>query len=220
MLKKDKKTPDVAKGTHKFGEKLDFASTEAYNLLRTNLSFAFPGVEGGKVVGICSPCPQEGKSTTSINLSCSLAESGSKVVLIDADMRRPSVAKNLDVAATPGLSNLLSVGADGTVREKVLHDNLSVIPAGNIPPNPSDLIGSEAMKNLIDKLRTQYDYVIIDLPPVNLVSDSLAVSQHTDGMIVVVRHDRTRRRDVLEAIRQLKLVNAKILGFVYNGNSR
>ena len=94
------------------------------------------------------------------------------------------------------------------------------MPAGSIPPNPSDLISSDAMKSLVNELRSQYDYVIIDLPPINLVSDSLAASQYTDGMIVVVRHDHTRRRDVVEAIRQLKLVNAKLLGFVYNGNFR
>ena len=220
MFKKSKKTSGMAKGTSKFGANMNFASAEAYNLLRTNLSFAFPGVEGGKVIGISSPCPQEGKSTTSINLSYSLAEAGNKVVLIDADMRRPSVAKNLDISATPGLSNLLSSGAETAVREKILHDNLSVMPAGSIPPNPSDLISSDAMKSLVNELRSQYDYVIIDLPPINLVSDSLAASQYTDGMIVVVRHDHTRRRDVVEAIRQLKLVNAKLLGFVYNGNFR
>lgn len=218
MFNKKNKKIETNKRSRRFGKDLDFASVEAYNLLRTNLSFALPDKEGGKIIGITSPCPQEGKSTTSINLSYSLAEAGHKVLLIDADLRRPSLAKAIDVPMVPGLSNLLvDEKAENAIHPGVLHPNMSVLLAGNIPPNPSELVGSQKMKHLLDDFAPYFDFVIVDLPPVNSVSDPLAASKHVDGMIVVVRHGHTRRKDIAEAIRQLELVNAKIFGFVYNG---
>ncbi len=217
MFKKNKKTKDSRKNVRSFGRDLDFASIEAYNLLRTNLVFAMPDRDSGKVLGLTSPCPEEGKSTTSINLSYVLAEAGNKVLLVDADMRRPSLAKNIDLPMAPGLSNCLVDNGSNAIHSGVLHENLSVLLSGDIPPNPSELIGSEKMKKFIEGLRAKYDYVIFDLPPVNAVSDPLIMSNNVDGMILVVRHAHTRRRDIYEAVRQLELVNARILGFVYNG---
>ena len=173
-------------------------------------------MEGGKVVGVCSSYPQEGKSTTSVNLAYSLAEAGHKVLLIDGDMRRPSVYETVGIDMEPGLSDMLS-GKNGVeARVGVLHEGMSVLPSGHIPPNPSELIGSNKMMNLLDEYKKIYDYVILDLPPVLLVSDPLAVSKYLDGMIIVVRHAKTRRRNVVETIRQLEYAGAKILGFVYN----
>jgi capsular exopolysaccharide synthesis family protein len=147
-----------------------------------------------------------------------LAEAGHKVLLIDADLRRPSLAKAIDVPMVPGLSNLLvDEKSEKAIHEGILHPNISVLLSGNIPPNPSELVGSEKMKHLLDDFASYFDFVIVDLPPVNSVSDPLAVSKHLDGMIVVVRHGYTRRKDIAEAIRQLEQVNAKIFGFVYNG---
>ena len=220
MFKKKKKQTAARKRTRRFGKDLDFASVEAYNLLRTNISFSLLDKEGGKVIGVTSPCPQEGKSTTSLNLSYALAEAGHKVILIDADMRRPSIAKAIDVPMVPGLSNILIEENEVAIHHDTLHENMSVLLSGNIPPNPSELVGSDKMKHLIEKLQTEYDYVILDLPPIISVSDPIAVSKHLDGIIVVVRHGHTRRRDIQEAIRQLRLVNARILGFVYNGLCR
>ena len=217
MLKKSKKVKDARKRTRSFGKDLDFASIEAYNLLRTNLTFSMPDNVSGKVIGITSPCPEDGKSTTSINLSYVLAEAGNKVLLVDADMRRPSLAKNVDLPMVPGLSNYLVENAENAIHKGVFHENLSIMLSGEIPPNPSELIGSEKMKCFVEELREKYDYVIFDLPPVNAVSDPLVMSKNIDGMIVVVRHRHTRHRDVSEAVRQLDLVGAKMLGFVYNG---
>lgn len=217
MFKLNRKKVETKEKNRKFGKNLDFASIEAYNLLRTNLYFSLADVVGGKVVGVTSPCPQEGKSTTSLNLAYALATAGHKVVLIDADMRRPSIANVLEMPLSPGLSNLLVDENTDAIRSEVVHENLSVLLSGDIPPNPSELIVSDKMKALIEKLRGAYDYVIVDLPPVNLVSDPIMMSRHLDGMIVIVRHGHTRRRDVTDAVRSLKLVNAKILGFVYNG---
>lgn len=217
MFKLNRKKVETNERKRKFGKDLDFASVEAYNLLRTNLYFSLTDVAGGKVVGATSPCPQEGKSTTSLNLAYALAGAGHKVVLIDADMRRPSLAGVLEMPLSPGLSNLLVDENADAIHTAVVHENLSVLLSGDIPPNPSELVVSDKMKALIEKLRGAYDYVVVDLPPVNLVSDPIMMSRHLDGMIVIVRHGYTRRRDVNDAVRSLKLVNAKILGFVYNG---
>ncbi|MBE6646666.1 MAG: CpsD/CapB family tyrosine-protein kinase [Ruminococcaceae bacterium] len=195
---------------------LNYESREAYNLLRTNISFAFPDTVGGKVIGVCSSCPQEGKSTTSINLTYSLAEAGNKVLLIDADMRRPSVYTTLEIPMEPGLSETLSGNENIKVQHGVHHENMDVLSSGHIPPNPSELIGSQRMATFLDGCKEKYDYIIVDLPPVLSVSDPVAVSKYLDGMIIVVRHGKTRRRDVVETIRQLEYVGVKILGFVYN----
>lgn len=220
MVKKNKKAPAEKRGAQKIGKELDFASAEAYNLLRTNLSFSLPDNDSGKVIGITSPCPQEGKSTTSLNLAYSLAEAGNDVLLIDADMRRPSVCKMLDLPKAPGLSNLLAENSEDAMHTGVLSEKLTVLLSGDVPPNPSELIVSEKMKKLIEDFREKYDYILVDLPPVISVSDPLAMSRNIDGMIVVVRHGYSKRNDVVEAMRQLKLVNANVLGFVYNGAVR
>ena len=220
MFGKVKKKGTDKKSGQKIGKDLDFASLEAYNLLRTNLSFSLPDNDAGKVIGITSPCPQEGKSTTSLNLSYSLAEAGYKVLLIDADMRRPSVSKTLDLPRAPGLSNMLTEEPHDAIRAGVLTENLSVLLSGDIPPNPSELIGSKKMQKLIEGFREEYNYIIVDLPPVMSVSDPLAMSKNSDGMVVVVRHGYTKRSDVIETMRQIKLVNINVLGFVYNGAVR
>ena len=214
-MKKKDKSLETNKIT-KVGTELDFASREAYKLLRTNVSFAFPDEEGGKVVGICSACPQEGKSTTTINLAFSLAEANNKVLLIDGDMRRPSVCKIVGIDKEPGLSDILSGNSDIVEAHAVLHENLSVLVSGHIPPNPSELIGSHKMSVLLEEYKKQYDYILIDLPPVLSVSDPVAISKYLSGMIIVIRHDKTGRRDLAETMRQLEYANAKILGFVYN----
>ena len=214
-MKIKNKTLDT-NNTPKVGAELDFASREAYKLLRTNISFAFPDQDGGKVIGICSACPQEGKSTTTTNLAFSLAEANNKVLLIDGDMRRPSIYNIVGIEKEPGLSDMLS-GKSGVCEvHGVLQENLSVLVSGHIPPNPSELIGSRKMEALFEEYKKQYDYILIDLPPVLSVSDPVAVSKYLSGMIIVVRHDKTGRRDLAETMRQLEYANTKILGFVYN----
>ena len=220
-MKKNKKSVSEERAdVLKVGKDLDFAASEAYKLLRTNITFSVPDKDGGKVIGVTSPCPQEGKSTTSLNLAYSLAEAGNKVILIDADMRRPSISKMLKMPKAPGLSNRLTNGDEKAINIGVLHENLSIMFSGDIPPNPSELISSDNMKALIEEFREHYDYVIVDLPPVTAVSDPLVMSKNIDGLAIVIRHGHTRRRDVMETMRQLKMVNAKVLGFIYNGYSK
>lgn len=215
LMKKKDDTLEI-RNTVRVGSQLDFASREAFKLLRTNISFAFPDEEKGKVVGICSSCPKEGKSTTSVNLAYSLAEANNKVLLIDGDMRRPSIYDIAAIDMEPGLSDMLSGKAGVDVAHGVLHENLDVLVSGCIPPNPSELIGSRRMETLLGEYRKQYDYILIDLPPVLSVADPIAVSKYLGGMVIVVRHDKTRRREIAETIRQLEYANVKILGFVYN----
>lgn len=201
---------------HKLGKDLDFASAEAYKLLRTNLIFSFPNKEGGKIIGLTSARPQDGKSFSAINLAYSLAEAGNRVVLVDADMRRSSLAPTLNIPTVPGLSNYLIGGAKDVIHKGVLHENMSLITAGDTPPNPAELLGSPRMKMVLDALTQRYDYIIVDLPPVNLVADPLVVSKYLDGIILVLRHAHSKRSEVLEAVRQLKFVKTHIVGFVYN----
>lgn len=221
MFGNKKKTQTAQRGVadQKLGADLDFASAEAYNLLRTNVSFALPGKQGCKIIGITSACPQEGKSFTSINFAYALAKNGSRVLLLDGDMRRPSIAASLDLSRVPGLSNVLTRQneVEEVLHKNILNENLTVLLSGNIPPNPSELLGSEEMKALLDRMSADYDYIIVDLPPVISVSDALVISKYLDGIVLVLRHGFTRRRNVQEAIRQLRFVEARILGFVYNG---
>ncbi len=214
---------NIDTNTITFGSDLDFASAEAYNLLRTCITFSFPEDEGekkGKVIATTSASPSEGKSYTSVNLACSLAESGKKVALIDCDMRRPSLASKLDLPLSPGLSNILvnSSGNPGDkIHRKAIHELADVVTAGDIPPNPSELLGSARMQRLVAAFTQRYDYVILDLPPVLSVSDPLIVTKIVDGYIVVLKHGSTSKGELQEAIRQMKMMEAHILGFVYNG---
>jgi capsular exopolysaccharide synthesis family protein len=159
----------------------------------------------------------EGKSTTATNLSYVIAEKGSKVLLIDGDLRIPSIAKKLDIESSPGLADLLKgKGAQISEFQSPLLKNWFVLPAGEIPPNPSELLGSTRMENVLNQLREIFDYIVIDLPPVNIVSDAISISSLITGMIVVIREDYTEKRELERCLRQLKLSNVNILGCVMN----
>lgn len=199
-------------------ENLEFAGKEQYKLLRTNLSFTLPEEQKCPIIGMTSSNRGEGKSTTSINLSYVLAESGKRVLLIDGDLRVPSIAKKMEIESTPGLTNLL-MGQDAqdlsVFRSRILN-NWYIIPSGELPPNPSELLGSRRMEAVLNALSEKFDYIIVDLPPVNLVSDALAISKLISGMIVVVREDHTEKKELERCYRQLQLSNVKVLGCVMN----
>lgn len=200
-----------------YGPNLDFATTEAYKLLRTNIMFSFPEEMEGRVIGITSSVQNEGKSSTACNTAYALAESGAKVLLIEADLRRPTIAPKLGLARAPGLTNLLV--SKGDYREMVQSCSaspaLDVITSGDVPPNPSELLGSSRMERLLEQLRQEYEYIVVDLPPVTVVSDTLAISKHLNGVILVVRSAVSDRQMLSEALRQLNMVGVRILGFVY-----
>jgi capsular exopolysaccharide synthesis family protein len=197
---------------------LEFTAKEQYKLLRTNLSFTIPAEVKCPIIGLTSANRGEGKSTTAINLSYVLAESGKRVLLIDGDMRVPSIAKKMELEAAPGLSNLLmeQESLDLSIFRSTVLNNWYVVPSGELPPNPSELLGSRRMENLLRALAEKFDYIVVDLPPVNLVSDALAISKFITGMIVVVKEDHTEKRELEQCYRQLSLTNVKVLGCVMN----
>lgn len=213
------KTKSIVKENQKTLHKnLKFTATEQYKLLRANLSFTLPEDEGCAIVGITSAMRGEGKSTTAVNLSYVLAESGKKVLLIDGDLRLPSVAKKMKISNSPGLTDLLK-GNEAVQMSTFKSDLLSnwyILPSGDLPPNPSELLGSKRMENLLNHFSKSFDFIIFDLPPVNIVSDALTVSKFISGMVVVIREDYTEKKELETCFRQLKLSDVKVLGCVIN----
>lgn len=206
---------ELQKTMHK---NLEFTAREQYKLLRANLGFTLPEGQKCPIIGVTSSMRGEGKSTTSVNLSYVLAEDGKRVLLIDGDLRIPSIAKKMDVPAAPGLTDLLmgyDPGRFEAFRSQIL-DKWYILPAGELPPNPSELLGSRRMKVLLEALSEIFDYIVIDLPPVNIVSDALAVSGFISGMVVVIREDYTEKKELERCFRQLKLSNVNVLGCVMN----
>ena len=208
---------EIRKTLHK---NLEFTATEQYKLIRANLDFTLPENEKCPVIGVTSSMRGEGKSTTAVHLAYVFAEKGHKVLLIDGDLRIPSIAKKLEIESTPGLTDLLKgKGAQISEFKSHLLNNWFILPSGDIPPNPSELLGSNRMDNVLKQLREFFDYIIVDLPPVNIVSDAVAISHLITGMIVVIREDYTEKKELERCMRQLKLSNVKVLGTVLNGSN-
>ena len=202
------------------GPNLSFAAAEAYKRLRTNLAFSLADKNGCKVIGVTSALKGEGKSTTAINLAYTFSQTGKRVLLLEADLRLPNIAKRLGLKARPGISNLLvgqCSGNDALQRCSLL-DRVFIIAAGDIPPNPAELLASEQMVQSMKALEEVFDYIIVDLPPVTVVTDAAIASKLVDGMIVVVRQNYGEKRAVAETVGQLKFGGAKILGFVVTGS--
>lgn len=193
-----------------------FSVQEAYKTLRTNVEFSLPG-SACKCIGVTSANRGEGKSTIAINLAISLAQLKKKVILIDCDMRMPTVISKLNLSSKDGLSNYLS----GVVKDisiiRMNNKGIDIIPSGTIPPDSTTLIKSPAMTELIEKLKKVYDYIIFDFPPINIVSDAVLISNSIDGYIIIVRHQVSEFQKIQETIRQMRFADAKIIGFVYNG---
>jgi capsular exopolysaccharide synthesis family protein len=196
-----------------------FSMKEAYKTLRTNLIFSLP-VGGCKKLAISSALASEGKSTSCLNLGITFAEMDAKVLIIDCDLRRPNLARLMNVHNDLGLSNYL-VGLN-SVDEIVRHSdyiNLDYITAGNIPPNPVELLSSDNMKKLIEELEVKYDYILLDTPPVNLVIDTVVISQYAYGVVMVVLQNSSDKESIRYSLNQLGFAGAKVLGFILNGVS-
>ena len=192
---------------------------EAYRSLRTAVVFAATTADR-RVLQVTSASPSEGKSETSTNLAVSLAQAGKRVVLIDADLRRPTLDRRLGKPKyLHGLSSVLS-GSHEVGQCLVSVDDvpsLSFLPAGPMPVDPAALLDSERLDQLVDQLRRQYEFVIVDSPPVGVVSDPLTLSSQADGVIIVARAERTKRRDLRAAVSALRQVEADLFGLVLNG---
>lgn len=202
MLLTDKNTP--------------FNVIESYKSIRTNITFSL-STQKRKVFAVSSANPGEGKSTTAANIAIAFAQAESNVLLIDADMRKPVQHKTFRVSNIDGLSTL--IGKMSTVEDAVKRNvlpHLDVLPAGTCPPNPSELLASEQFAELIEKLSERYDYVIIDTPPVNVVSDAIVLRDVIGGVLFVLRYGATTYDDVDEAMKKVKLAEAKTIGFIMN----
>lgn len=219
-MKKQKKKSffSVADNQKTLHKNLEFTATEQYKLLRANLSFTLPENDGCNIIGVTSSMRGEGKSTTAVNLSYVLAETNKNVLLIDGDLRIPSVAKKMRIKNAPGFTDLLRGAEEIDIEDfkSPFLRNWYIIPAGTLPPNPSELLGSKRMEKTLAELSEKFDYIIIDLPPVNIVSDALAVSKFINGMIVVIREEYTEKRELETCFRQLRLSNVNVLGCVMN----
>ncbi|MDP9827565.1 polysaccharide biosynthesis tyrosine autokinase [Kineosporia succinea] len=189
---------------------------EAFRTLRTNLQFA--DVDNPpRVIAVTSALPDEGKTTTACNIALILAQSGARVVLVEGDLRKPAVSRYLGISNGAGLTNVLAGQHD--LRDVVVgyeRDLLAVLPSGPTPPNPSELLGSQQMRHLLDTLAEHYDVVIIDAPPLLPVTDAALIATAADGAILVVRHGRSRREEAERALKSLEAVSAKMLGTVLN----
>ena len=195
---------------------LDLAA-EAYRNLRMNLMFMSTEEDPIRSVLFTSAGPGEGKSTTAVNFSVMLAQQGQRVLLLDADLRRPALHRSLDLLREPGLTNLL-VG-DATVREAVrpsVLPNLDVLPSGPFPPNPSELLSSKAMRRLLEEFEGRYSQVIVDSPPVLAVTDAAVLAAHTDGAVLVLRSGETEQRSAERSVEQLRRLGVRVFGAVLN----
>lgn len=193
----------------------DFHSKEALRKLRTNLRFASVDNPPRSIV-VSSSAPGEGKSTVSANLARVIAKSGEPVVLIDADLRRPVVAKEFGIDGSVGLSQLIAGAVEmDDVLHQTQHANLSILPAGQIPPNPSELLGSQRMRDIVRTLAEKY-FVVIDAPPILAVTDAVLLSRHSDGAILVAVPGRTRVEGLSRAIDSITGVQGHVLGVVMN----
>jgi len=187
---------------------------DAYKMVRANLLFTLANSKEKSVI-ITSAEPNAGKSTTASNLAISMAQTGVKVVLVDADMRKPAQHKTFRAPNNKGLSVLL--GGLGELDSVIHHDiveNLDLITSGPIPPNPSELLGSAKMMTLLKQLTEMYDYVFIDTPPVNVVADSLMISDIVAGTLVVARQKQTRYEELKKAVDSVARLESRILGIV------
>lgn len=218
MMFKKKKTHQSTRKCVTILDNPTFSLVESYKSLRTNILFSMPAKESGcRRVLFSSTNPGEGKSTTCINTAITLAQAGMKVLLVDADMRKPTLHKYFKMESRVGLSNLLSGmnKLDECVQKVKQTENLWLIPAGLLPPNPSELL-SAGMPKVIDKFDENFDFVIIDSPPINIVTDALAVSKLVDGVAMVVAQNVTKYPELKRAISSLEFANANILGFIIN----
>lgn len=196
-----------------------FVIRENYKTARTNIIFSVSGINksGCKFIAVTSANPGEGKTTTTLNLAITFAQTGARVLAIDGDLRKPRMHRYLNVKKDIGLSSVLSqqIEFDKAINKDV-RPGLDVLSSGELPPNPAELLSSDNMKELIGKLAERYDYVFFDTPPVTVVTDAAALSPLVDGVIIIVRQNYTDHESLSMAINLLNISRTKILGFFVN----
>lgn len=195
---------------------IPFNVVESYKSIRTNILFAL-GTCDKKIFAVSSPNPGEGKSTMAANIAVALAQTGSTVLLIDADMRKPVQHKTFKIKNSNGLSTLIinKSNMNNSIKKNVVKD-LDLLTAGPTPPNPSELLSSERFSELLEKFSINYDYIIIDTPPINVVSDAMVIKDSISGILIVLKYASTTFEDVSSCMKQIDLAKTNMLGFVLN----
>lgn len=229
MAKKSRKTKNSDSASSRYllenapiPSALKFRIEESYKTIRANIMFSVMK-KGCKMIVVTSSAPNEGKTTTTVNLAVSISQADQKVLLIDGDLRKPKIHQYFSIPNSPGLTNYLGDKIQGKRRAdlfSVVHpteyENLSLLCSGTIPPNPAELLGSELMTEFINDVSRDFDYIIIDTPPINVVSDSLPLIRESDGVVLVVRSNQSTHPELQKALSALEFIDAKILGFVVN----
>ena len=190
-------------------------AAEAYRSLRTNIQYSSFDKKYQTLV-VTSANPGEGKTTVAGNLALVLAQGESKVLLIDCDMRRSSLHKRFRISNTYGISDLLVGKQKFEEASYKYNDNLTILPGGKIPPNPAEMLASKAMTAFLEEMKKHFDYIVLDTPPLQAVSDAQILSTKVDGSIIVVRAGVTKKDAVNNAVSIIKKVNGNIIGTVLN----
>lgn len=195
-----------------------FTVVEAYKTIRTNLMYLLSQSKS-RTFAISSSLPGEGKSSCSVNLAIAFSQLGSKVLLIDADLRKPTVYRKLRLQNAKGLSSVLVGFCEFDDALVHINPNLDVLVSGPTPPNPSELVASDNMSQLLEQLKDKYDYIVIDTPPINVVSDAVLLAPKTEGVLLVVQDRRTTHDEFKKAVASLNFADVRLLGVVLNGSS-
>ena len=190
-------------------------AAEAYRSLRTNIQYSSFDNKYQTLV-VTSANPGEGKTTVAGNLALVLAQGESKVLLVDCDMRRPSIHKTFKISNTYGISDLLVGNKKLESVANKYNDNLSIVPAGKIPPNPAEMLASKAMTAFLEEMKNYFDYIVLDTPPLQAVTDAQVLSTKVDGSLIVVRAGVTKKDAVHNAVSIIKKVKGNIIGTVLN----
>ncbi len=212
--KKDIRRNIISDDTH-------FSVTEAYKAARTNLMFTTSSEKGCKKIIITSSVAKEGKSTTSTNLAITFAQTGARTLIIEADLRRPKLHQYLNLPNESGMAEYLG-GFIEDPHEVIQHIdayNLDCITGGHIPPNPSELLISPAMERMLNIFSEEYDYIFVDSPPINIVTDPVSIAKLMTGAIIVVRQNYTTSDSLQQAVAALEFGEIKILGYILNSSA-
>lgn len=215
LIKKERKKRVPGNSSVLLSDNIPFSVSESYKGIRTNILHILRDAEK-KSFAITSPSPGTGKTTVTVNLGIAFAQLGQKTVIVDADMRKPMLAKLFSIQTLKGLSEYLSGENDGVDVTPTVYPGLYAVTAGKIPHNPSELLSSGRFAELLNKLSKEFEYIIVDTPPVGMVTDAAVISDSVSGTVVVIKQNYTYKDRFDKTIENLKKVDANIIGYVLN----
>lgn len=199
-------------------EKSDFIRIETFKSIRTNILFSMAKADKGRIITITSSAPGEGKTTTTINLAITFAQMGAKVLLIDCDLRKARIHRYLQIERNEGITNVLCGFTElENALKRNIRENLDVLTCGEIPPNPAELLENEEFEKLLETVKENYDYIFIDTPPINVVTDAAVIMKHANGAVIVVRENVTSYDFLDNTMSYVKKTGVNILGIILLG---